>query len=221
MYVSAFSHSPSTHSPQFSSHQSSHSGSGITYGYPIASSISPESLASQHSMHSGFSSPSFSPYSHGVQNFVNPHRTAITYGFNPLGWSHGHPSSYSTSHSMSSFSPFSSSSSWVSSPFSSSGITQPRVDIAETNSDIVVTAELHNINSNDLYLTVTDDSLSISCNSFSGGSHTSIHRTVALPTSVRSERAEASYSNGILEARLPKSDVTTRRRIRVNPSSSN
>jgi len=97
------------------------------------------------------------------------------------------------------------------------GLVEPRVEISETNSDIVVTAELPNINPNDLNLTVTDDSLSISCTAFAGGIPTSVHRTIALPTSVKAEQVTANYSNGILECRLPKSDLAARRRIRVNP----
>ncbi|KYH30822.1 Hsp20/alpha crystallin family protein [Neomoorella mulderi] len=96
------------------------------------------------------------------------------------------------------------------------GMIQPRIELAETNSDVVVTAELPNINPNNLQLTVTDDSLSISALAISGGMTTSLHRTVALPCSVRAEHVDATYSNGILEARLPKSDLTARRRVKVN-----
>ena len=99
---------------------------------------------------------------------------------------------------------------------SSVGMVQPRIELAETNTDIVVTAELPNVNLNDLKLTVTDDSLSIAATALVGGVATSLYRTVALPTTIRAEHCDASYSNGILEARLPKSDFSTRRRIRVN-----
>lgn len=98
----------------------------------------------------------------------------------------------------------------------SGGMIQPRIELVETNSDVVVTAELPNINPNNLQLTVTDDSLSISALAISGGMTTSLHRTVALPCSVRPEHVDATYSNGILEARLPKSDLTARRRVKVN-----
>lgn len=100
----------------------------------------------------------------------------------------------------------------------STGMVQPRVELAETNTDLVVTAELPNINANDLNLTVTDDSLSISAMAYAGNSVMPVHRTVCLPTSIRSEQVNASFSNGFLEARLPKSDANVRRRIRVNPS---
>lgn len=99
------------------------------------------------------------------------------------------------------------------------GMAQPRIELAETNSDIVLTAELPNIDMNNLNLTVTDDSCSISALAYAPGGVTSLHRTVALPTFVKAEQVTATYNNGILEARLPKSDITARRRIRVNPIS--
>lgn len=99
-----------------------------------------------------------------------------------------------------------------------SGMAQMRVDLHETNSDIVLACELPNISLNDLNLTVTDDSLSISATAFAGNRTTSLFRTVALPTSIKSELVEATYSNGILEIRAPKSDMVTRRKVKVNLS---
>ncbi|TDA64491.1 MAG: Hsp20/alpha crystallin family protein [Clostridia bacterium] len=99
------------------------------------------------------------------------------------------------------------------------GLAQPRIELAETNSDIVLTAELPNIDMNNLNLTVTDDSCSISALAYAPGGVSSLHRTVALPTFVKAEQVTATYNNGILEARLPKSDIAARRRIRVNPIS--
>jgi HSP20 family molecular chaperone IbpA len=101
--------------------------------------------------------------------------------------------------------------------FTSPGLTQPRVDLSETNSDVVIAAELPNINPNNLNLTVTDDSITISACTmgFGGATGTSIYRTVSLPTDVRAEHCSASYNNGILEVRCPKADLTTRRRIQV------
>lgn len=98
----------------------------------------------------------------------------------------------------------------------STGLTQMRVDLHETNSDVVVAAELPNVSLNDLNLTITDDSLSISATAFAGNRTTSLFRTVALPTSIKSEQVEATYANGILEIRAPKSDMVTRRKVKVN-----
>lgn len=99
----------------------------------------------------------------------------------------------------------------------SPGLTQPRVDLFETNSDVVVAAELPNINPNNLNLTVTDDSITISASTIGmpGMGATSIYRTISLPTNVRAEHCTASYNNGILEVRLPKADLAARRRIQV------
>jgi len=101
--------------------------------------------------------------------------------------------------------------------FVTTGLTQPRVDLSETNSDVVVAAELPNINPNNLNLTVTDDSITISASTLgvNGLTGTSIYRTVSLPTDVRAEHCSASYNNGILEVRCPKADLATRRRIQV------
>ncbi|RQD78729.1 MAG: hypothetical protein D5R97_00065 [Candidatus Syntrophonatronum acetioxidans] len=99
---------------------------------------------------------------------------------------------------------------------SMAGFAQPRVELAETNTDVVVTAELPNVDPNNIYLTATDDSLSISALSNMGGVTSSLHRTVALPTVVRSEHLDINYSNGTLECRIPKSDYAARRRVKVN-----
>lgn len=99
---------------------------------------------------------------------------------------------------------------------SGAGFAQPRVELAESNSDVIVTAELPNVDPNQIYLTVTDDSLSISALANLGGTSSSIHRTVALPTNVKSEHLDVNFSNGTLECRLPKSDLAVRRRVKVN-----
>ncbi|MGE5416114.1 MAG: Hsp20/alpha crystallin family protein [Acidobacteriota bacterium] len=99
---------------------------------------------------------------------------------------------------------------------SSTGLAQMRVDLAETNSDVVVAAELPNVSLNDLIVTVTDDSMSISATAWAGSSATSLYRTIALPTTIKSEQCEATYANGVLELRAPKSDVVTRRKVKVN-----
>jgi len=148
-------------------------------------------------MTSAWAAPGFATGAFGL-----PAGQAITYSFVPaLGAGMAAPAMGAGFHFMQ----------------TGTGLVQPRVEISETNSDIVVTAELPNINPNDLNLTVTDDSLSISCTAYAGGVPSSVHRTIALPTSIKAEQVSASYSNGILECRLPKSDIMTRRRIRVNP----
>lgn len=96
-----------------------------------------------------------------------------------------------------------------------SGVVHPHVDLFETSSDVVVACELPSANPNDINLLVNDDSVTISASAFwATGSPSSFYRTVSLPTNVRSEQAVASYNNGLLEIRMPKSE--SRRRLRVN-----
>lgn len=97
-----------------------------------------------------------------------------------------------------------------------SGVVQPRVDLFETTSDVVVACELPVTNPNDINCSVNDDSVTISANAYwATGQPSSFYRTIPLPTNVRSDQAQASYANGLLEIRMPKSEQM-RRRLRVN-----
>jgi len=94
---------------------------------------------------------------------------------------------------------------------------QPSVDISETTSDVVVTAYVPNhINIADVSLNATDNSISISATGWSGNQSLVIHRTVALPTSIRAEAVDASLQSGVLEIRLPKVEKNVRRRNTVS-----
>jgi HSP20 family molecular chaperone IbpA len=94
------------------------------------------------------------------------------------------------------------------------GMAEPRVEINETNSDVVLAVELPNVSLNNINLTVTEDALSISGATLTGGH---VHRTVPLPTTVKADQVNATYANGVLEVHLPKSEAVGKKRIRVNP----
>ncbi len=163
-----------------------------------------------------------------IQPSMIPQASTVSYGFNPnLSWQQDWQQSFSPSMQQQQQFPYQQQHSiqqqqmqprgnMTSGISSTSGYAQPRVELAETNSDVVITAELPNVDPNNIYLTATDDSISISALSHIGGSSSSLHRTVALPTIVRSEHIEANYSNGTLECRIPKSDFVSRRRVKVN-----
>jgi HSP20 family molecular chaperone IbpA len=166
----------------------------------------------------GWVNPSLSTGLAGFQSSINPGLTGFQSNINPAMT--GMQSGFNTGITgfQSSINP---GLTWGGLPqpgsFASPGLTQPRVDLSETNSDVVVAAELPNINPNNLNLTVTDDSITISASTMGVGgvTGTSIYRTVSLPTNVRAEHCSASYNNGILEVRCPKADLATRRRIQV------
>jgi HSP20 family molecular chaperone IbpA len=182
-------------------------GNNVTYAFnPLwshaAASLNP-TMAQQTNFNNNLASQSFIPVN--ISAWQNPLWTNTALAFNPM--LSGQTLSGSGNISGQTL---------INSIQSSSGMAQMRVDLSETNNDVVVAAELPNISLNDLNLTVTDDSLTISATAWSGNQTTSLFRTIALPTSIRSEQVEATYANGILEIRAPKSDVLSRRRVKIN-----
>lgn len=165
-----------------------------------------------------FSNITFSPLGNIQSSFIP--QGAISYGFNPnWGWQPINP--VGAGSQFASFNPQMQQQMLNVSNLSTgiratAGFAQPRVELAETNNDVIVTADLPNVDPNNIYITVTDDSLSISALAYMGGIASSLHRTVALPTNVRSEHLDVSYTNGMLECRMPKSDLSARRRVKVN-----
>jgi len=169
-----------------------------------------------------FMSQSFMPFSPtgNIQSGFIPQGAVSYYGFNP-NWAWQPFSPVGIGSQFASFIPQAQSQMInMNNPSAgiraTAGFAQPRVEVAETNTDVIVTADLPNVDPNNIYITATDDSLSISALSYMGGIAGSLHRTVALPTNVRSEHIDVSYTNGMLECRLPKSDLSARRRVKVN-----
>ncbi|MCS7250584.1 MAG: Hsp20/alpha crystallin family protein [candidate division WOR-3 bacterium] len=92
----------------------------------------------------------------------------------------------------------------------------PLIDMYEKGNDIIVEAEIPGLEKEDLSVTVSENSLTIKgeikkekevkekdyylCER----SYGSFSRTIELPTEVDSEKAKASYKNGILKITLPK-----------------
>ena len=77
---------------------------------------------------------------------------------------------------------------------------EPLVDIIETNGEIHIVAELPGVDKNDIKLSGTEDSLTISVDS----PKRKYYKEVTLPTKVKVREAESTYKNGVLEVTLPK-----------------
>src|SRR5947199_4951281 len=104
---------------------------------------------------------------------------------------------------------------------------QPAVEMFETDSDIVVRAELPGIDPKHVEITVTDDTLTLKGEAKTEHEdrsrnyvrrelrYGSFIRTLALPDGVKGDQAKASYKNGILEIRLPKSERATAKSVKV------
>jgi len=103
----------------------------------------------------------------------------------------------------------------------------PAIDIRETDTALLVQAELPGIDKKDVKLEVKDGVLTISGerNYEKDVKEENVHRversygrfvrSFSLPTNVDTDRVDASMKNGILEVRLPKKESAKPRAISV------
>lgn len=98
-----------------------------------------------------------------------------------------------------------------------------RVDVAETDDAVVVTADLPGYDADDIEVTVKERSVEIAAErerdeAVAGEdaegrfhrrerSHDRVSRTVSLPTTVAEDEATAAHENGVLTVTLPKREV--------------
>ena len=105
----------------------------------------------------------------------------------------------------------------------------PAVDVHETDDDIVVTAALPGMKSDDIDVTITGQNLTLRGEVkddetverdqyiYRERRFGSFNRSFQLPVRVDGDRADASFSDGILTLRIPKADEVKPRQIRINP----
>jgi len=104
----------------------------------------------------------------------------------------------------------------------------PKVDVAETEENVIVTAELPGVKQDDVTVTVMDDILTIKGEKKEEKeirredycsierSYGSFQRSVSLPTSVQADRAKATHKDGILTVTIPKSEAVKPKEIKVS-----
>ncbi len=107
----------------------------------------------------------------------------------------------------------------------------PRADVVETNDGVEVTLELPGLNEDDIEVTLTDDVLSVKGEKkverqdskkgfyLSERSYGAVHRSIPLPPGVDTEKAEATFRNGVLSVKLPQSEEARARVRRVDVKS--
>lgn len=103
----------------------------------------------------------------------------------------------------------------------------PAVDAYETDTEIVVKAELPEVDAEDVDITVTDDALVIKGErKFSEEveednyyrlerRYGTFQRSIPIPAAIRRDEIAAAYRNGVLEITLPKSEATKPKQIKV------
>lgn len=103
----------------------------------------------------------------------------------------------------------------------------PMVNIFEDMGDVVVKAELPGVKKEDIDITLTDDTITISgekkvedvvkkkdCYRWecSFGSFT---RTFSLPSEVQTDKAKSTMKDGVLEIRMPKTEAAKKKEVKV------
>jgi HSP20 family protein len=103
----------------------------------------------------------------------------------------------------------------------------PAVDVYEDKDDVVIKAEIPGLSKEDISVQVTDATLTIkgekkreeaikeedySCCERSFGTFT---RAVDLPCAVKADQVKASFRNGVLEVRMPKTEEAKKKAITV------
>ena len=106
----------------------------------------------------------------------------------------------------------------------------PAIDVHETADEIVVTAALPGMKADDVEITMTgqtltlrgefkaDDKIEKDQYLYRERRFGSFSRTVQLPVRGEGDRAQASFTDGILRLSIPKADEVKPRQIRINAS---
>jgi len=103
----------------------------------------------------------------------------------------------------------------------------PRVDVIERDAEVLVRAELPGVEKDKLDISLTDDTVTIKATTEHEEkeekgdyfrceiSRGAFSRTLTLPAAVNTEKAKASFKDGLLELTLPKLEQAKRRNIKV------
>jgi len=107
------------------------------------------------------------------------------------------------------------------------GAWAPSMDVAETENDVVVKADVPGMTADDINVTLAGNVLTISGEKKderkeSKGSYSVVERrygkfqrSVTLPAGIDSEKAQAEFKNGVLSITIPKTEETRAKKIPV------
>ena len=116
--------------------------------------------------------------------------------------------------------------SWIHESVGSETEWQPPVEVFENAHEVVIKAQLPNVDPKQVDITITNDAVTFKGATKHEGEKDSNYylrelrygaflRTVPLPAEVKGTQATASYNDGMLEVRLPKSDRAKNTTVKV------
>lgn len=106
--------------------------------------------------------------------------------------------------------------------------TSPRVDVYQTDEDVVVKAEIPGVSKEDLNVYIDENSIRLSGQSKKDNEYKDEHtyrserfygsfsRTIPLPVEVKAEQAKAEYKDGILSVVVPKVEQSKMKGRRID-----
>lgn len=107
------------------------------------------------------------------------------------------------------------------------GRKRPYIDIVETDKEIIATAEMPGLDKKDININLTSDTLELSAEikheeEKKGEDYVyrerrsgNYYRSVSLPSSVDVNGAKAAYNNGILEIKMPKTEIKKKTPLKI------
>jgi HSP20 family protein len=107
---------------------------------------------------------------------------------------------------------------------------EPAVEVYETDQEVVVRAELPGVDPKNVNVTVQDNTVTIEAEAKEEQEergrnylqrelrYGQFFRSVALPAEVKADAAKATYRNGVLELRVPKSERAKPKQVKVEVS---
>src|SRR3989304_231399 len=99
------------------------------------------------------------------------------------------------------------------------GHRRPYTDLIESEKDLTATIEMPGLNKEDIKINITQDMLEVSAETkheeeikekdyiYKERRGESYHRSMSLPSQIDPDGAKASYNNGILEIKMPKTEI--------------
>lgn len=107
------------------------------------------------------------------------------------------------------------------------GHREPFIDVIENDKEIIATAEMPGLEKQDIKINVTEDMLEISAETkheekkeekgyiYRERRSGSYYRAISLPSPVDPDTSKASYENGVLEIKMPKTEVKKKTPLKI------
>ncbi len=104
---------------------------------------------------------------------------------------------------------------------------RPFIDVIETDKEVTATAEMPGLEKQDIKINLTEDRLEISAETkheekkeekgylYRERRSGSYYRAISLPSPVDPDNSKASYKNGVLEIKMPKTEIKKKKPLKI------